>query len=477
MTPFIHHPRNVDQAFSNNTISNYVLGLVAIALLILWVFFPSDYPLRVPDTTSYLRFDPYRGAGYPFFLQLTQVFQLDWSLVVLLQLALFFSTLLYLSISLKRFTSSFVSGVALLVGTGANPAVVQYCFSLITESLFFSSLMLLTGLILKPDETSNKARPFLIGCLVAWLILIKPVSWALVCIPVILMVQFLLSKNAFFKRTSLIFLGITLVLSAGTLYRFSVHQSWIPSSFMGNQLTGKLVFSEFDAQKTPYPTAGKHWLALTEQSRKARTQHMHSINEKFVFSLNIYDYLRFRKMPEVLQKSNIPESGQGQALNVLAYSIIKQDPTGYLEDVMINFYGLWALAELQSENMIREYNRKLELVKPDLPDEIIPYRPEPQNPKTFIGIKLFLAIAAIANVLIIFLGLKQYLTRFRPLPSAGLSLFLVAVMVQSYFLLTASLQAGLMRYAIAAWPLHLVLVIAGAVFFFDHYFGKSRASD
>ncbi|NKB64456.1 MAG: hypothetical protein GKR95_20835 [Gammaproteobacteria bacterium] len=477
MIALLQYPRNIDQVFANSKSSNYVLLAFAIILLGVWGFLPADYSLHVPDTNSYLRFDPYRAAGYPLFLHLAQSLSPGWAPIVFLQLGLFFTALLFLSISLKGFTSSFVAGFSLLVAVGANPAFVQYCFSLITESLFFSSLMLLVGLLLKRHGSEQIGSIFIIGCLIAWLILIKPVSWAFICVPVILILNFILSKKTVLKRTFAMLLGAALVFSAGSLYRFSVHQSWTSGSFLGNQLIGKLAFADFDPEKTPYPAASKHWLTLMEQSKSLRAQHTEGLNEQFIFSLNIYDYLRFRKMPEILQQADIPQNEQGRALNEIAFSIIRQAPGDYLNDVAINLFGLWTLAELQPASMTQEYNLKIAKIRPELLDEITPYRPEPQNLWTFAAIKLFLAIAATVNLIVIFLGLKQLLVRLNPLPSEGLGLFLMAVMIQSYFLLTASLQAGLIRYAITAWPLHLALTIAATVFLFDHYFNKSRPTN
>ena len=306
----------------------------------------------------------------------------------------------------------------------------------------------------------------------AWLILIKPVAWAFICIPVILILQFFLARTQPYKQTAALFAGFILIAFSGAAYRYDVHQQWTSGSFLGNQLIGKLAFTEFDPRRSAYPSSAEHWLELMEEPKSLRTEHMDTLNERFIFSLNIYDYLRFRKMPEILAKSGIEEPQHATGSQDLAFSIVRQSPGGYLEDVVLHFWGLWTLGELQSEKVAQNYNAKLSLIEGRLPDEITPYRLEPQSPIAYFTIKGFLLIAAITNIVILFLGLRQLIHRLKPLPETGLSLVVVACMIQSYFLLTALLQAGLMRYAIAAWPLHLVIVVVGTVLFFDYCMSK-----
>ncbi len=84
MIALLQYPRNIDQVFANSKSSNYVLLAFAIILLGVWGFLPADYSLHVPDTNSYLRFDPYRAAGYPLFLHLAQSLSPGWAPIVFL---------------------------------------------------------------------------------------------------------------------------------------------------------------------------------------------------------------------------------------------------------------------------------------------------------------------------------------------------------------------------------------------------------
>ena len=307
------------------------------------------------------------------------------------------------------------------------------------------------------------------------MILIKPVSWALICIPVFLLCQRCWARQAPLRSGAILVIGFSLIFLVGAAYRYHVHQTWLPGSFLGNQLSGKLAFADFDPKQTSHPEAAYRWLTIMAPAKQAREAVMTSMTEKYIFSLNIYDYLRFQKMPEILDQISNSEEQIGQVLNALCFSIIRQAPEDYIEDVAMNLMALWTLGEFQSQHVATIYNQKLDSVMEDLPGEIEPYRLSRQPGFLYLLIKPFLILTFIVNCGIILLGLFQ-LIRKRPIANQWLGVFVLACSVQCYYLLTAALQAGLVRYAIAVWPLHLMILLPTLLFLLDGILNKEDSN-
>ena len=472
MTHFIFSLRHRDRRLSSSAPGFALVVVIWLIMLSFWMIWPADFPIRMPDTTSYTRFDPYRGAGYPFFLWLTQIFDLTDDTIIFIQLGLFFSALLYLALTIFRRLQSTIAAIAVLFGIGGNPLLVQYCFSLITESLFFTSLMLIAAIVHTPSLLKSRWRLAGIGGLMAWLILIKPVAWAFIGIPIILGVQLLLTKNLRYFTAFLA--GIIIMFACGSAYRFHVHQQWLPGSFLGNQLIGKLAFSEFDPQQTPFPEGATHFHNVMAQAVSVRNERVPDFAMRFIYSLNIYDYLRFGKTSEILERENLEPAQHGPALTALSFSIIKQSPLDYLEEIAMSWYGLWFFGELQSAQFAANYTQLTNELKSSLPKGIQLYQLSGQNTIPLVVIKTFLALSFAINIILLLYALFTLL-RGRPINDSLLGATILALMVQGYLLLTALLQAGLIRYAIAAWPLHIVVFVVVAIWTIDHQQKKAQA--
>ena len=468
MHSFIRKLHTLDENFVHSPISNLALLFAAICMCCFWLLFPVDIQLYMPDTNSYLRFDSYRGAGYPIFLGLLKSLNMPLEYTPIVQTILFYGCLYFLCVRFSKFYSSFVFSLALMIGIGMNPAIVRYCFTLITESLFFSSLFILLGILFSRPDKSGNIILFLIGICISWLILIKPVSWSFICIPVLLIWQAFVQKNKALLKSALFILGFLIIFSAGSLYRYNTHQQWAAGSFLGNQLIGKLAFSKFEPSQTPYPKAAEHWLILMQPIHQARNNFLTEDYQRFLFALNMYDYLRFSKMPEIIALMNIEPIEEGAALTKMAFSIIEQNPTSYLYDVYLNFYNLWSIGELQSHKNSVLYNKQLNALKEVLgPNKPTPYYLNEHNSIKPIIVKPFLFIAFALNIGIILFCLVNYIFRLKGIPNPLNVLFILSCSTHAYFLLTALLQAALTRYAVVAWPIHVIIVLACCILLFN----------
>ena len=459
----------LDYELAKHPFATVIILCLSAALCGYWLLYPAQIALLMPDSTSYIEFQDYRGAGYPAFLAFIRLLGFNLEQTVIAQIILFFSSLSFLGNAFNQRFKSLGLSIALLIGIGLNPAIARYNFSIITESVYFSSLFLLLGLTLKCcfQRTSRgrivgASKYVFIGLFFAWLILIKPVSWSLISVPILLIWQHLSLRENAFKVTAFILFGFMLMHIAGIAYRYSVHQQFSGSSFFGNQLIGKLAFTDFNPEMTPYPDAGKVWLDIMKPSHDARKK-LDNHSERFLFALNTYDFLRFDNMPTIVKAMNTDDKNSAQ--KDLALAVLKQNPQNYAYDVALNFFNLWTIGELQRKSFSQTYNQKLNQITDEFKDKIPkPYYLNADGSLQVILIKPLLAFIALLNIFIILIGTFNAL-RLKAQSPEFTHLFIMACTVNAYFLLTALLQAALTRYAIVAWPMHLILLFGVIAYF------------
>ena len=153
---------DLDQRCSTS-LAGYLATLVcSTAIAIGWWIFQPEIVLRMPDSTSYLRFDDYRGAGYPMLLDITKLITGTYNSIPLVQHLLLFSGITYLGLAVQRSYRSLFCGLAIVLLIGGNIELVRYNFTLLTESLFFSSTMILLGCLLG-CKTPSATRFILCG--------------------------------------------------------------------------------------------------------------------------------------------------------------------------------------------------------------------------------------------------------------------------------------------------------------------------
>ena len=451
-----------DYELAKHPFAAVIILCTSAALCGYWLLYPAQIALLMPDSTSYIDFQDYRGAGYPAFLALLKFLGITIEQTAIVQTVLFFISLAFLGSSFNQRFRSVSFSIALLIGIGLNPAIARYNYAIITESLYFSSLFIFLGLILKLSylrtSRGRVRRPLnyvLIGLLFAWLILIKPVSWSLIAVPILIIWQHLSLRENTFRALGFIVLGFACMHIVGTAYRYAVHEQLSGSSFFGNQLIGKLAFTEFDPEKTAYPDAGKLWLKTMEASHQAHKK-LDNHNERFLYALNTYDFLRFDHMPSIVKAMNTQDINSAQ--KDLALSVLKQNPQSYAYDVGLNFFNLWAIGELQPKSFSIKYNQKLDNIVAEFNDKIPkPYYLNEDSSLQVVIIKPLLAIIALLNIIVILIGVFNAL-RLKATSAEFNHLFIMACTTNAYFLLTALLQAALTRYAIVAWPMHLILL-------------------
>ncbi|MFT5110871.1 MAG: hypothetical protein ACI8P9_000180 [Parasphingorhabdus sp.] len=448
--------QDLDRKFATSPLTNWALVIIALAIALYWSVNPSDIPLQSPDSTSYIRFDDYRGAGYPALLALLHWLTGSLDYIVELQLLLVVLSTAFLAIRFTAFCGSAIAGLILLLTITMNPFFMRYCFSILSEALFFSSLMLFLAIAVERNRPASRTF-ILLGMCLAWLVLIKPVAWAFISIPVLLAVHSFLRYRQFVRPILTFSMGVILIIALGAMYRHSVHGVYSPGSFLGNQLAGKLIFAEFDAKDIRYPEAGQKWLNYMEIPKQVRTEAFQDLDEKFLFSINIYDYIRFVKSPHIVAAAG--PGDQSVIQGELARSILFQDPGAFVEDVGLQLYGLWTMATLQPAGLVERYMEKVSIYQPRMPVGVTLYAINGRVGWMVIALKGGFYLLCGLSLACILAGLYHWLVRRKAMNQTASMLFYLSAAIHSYYLLVATFQAALPRYLFAGWPILVMLAL------------------
>ncbi|MBT5031976.1 MAG: hypothetical protein HOM55_06745 [Proteobacteria bacterium] len=442
-----------------NRLFALAIGLLGVLIIGYWCLNSPDISSMVPDSSSYLEFQPFRGAGYPLFLDAVRLFDNDLSSIQYWQLGLLIISLGMLAYSFATFSGSAFVAFAIMIGAGLHPQYIRYCFTVLSEPLFFASLNILIALQMR-QNFDTKRYWFCTGALLAWLILIKGVAWALVCVPVVVLINQLLSRDSdickpIFKHLVVLLIGFTLITSAGMVYRFAHHGTVKAEPFLGNQLIGKMSLTEVNPAETSFPKSVELWQQEMAPVIQAKNKGFSDDwDEQFLFSLNYYDYLRFVGAEDMLAVSG-SKLGRLEFQSQLASELLLIAPDAYFKDVAINFYALWTQGQLQTRAFAKQYNAQLDNL-PTAPSNTLPpyYLNETGQIAAYV-IKPFLTLTFFINALCLLYGLGFWL-RKNAIPKPVMPLFITCLTIQAYYLLVALLQAALVRYMIPMWPLLLI---------------------
>lgn len=453
-----------------------VLGLLGLCVFSFWYAVPPNIPSLVPDSSSYLNFQAFRGAGYPLFLDAIRLFDRELIGIQYYQLGLLISSLCFLGYSVRCFTDSAIAGVLIVIGAGLHPLYIRYCFTVLSEPLFFSSLNVFVAFQLRRNLNS-KFYWAATGALLAWLVLIKGAAWALLCVPAVMLLNQIFQKNKptskpIFRNVVFLLTGFAIVTSSGMIYRYANHGTTATESFMGNQLVGKFSLMSVDPQKTSYPVPIKYWQQELADTIEVKNKYFSdNWDYQFLFSLNYYDYLRFRQADKMLELSGSNLS-RPDFQSRLASELLMLATREYLKDVAVNFYVLWTQGELQTPAFAAQYNDQLNITSELMPNSQSPYYLGESGQTAAYIIKPFLYFSFLLNIAYIFYGVRYWL-RAKEIPSHITPLFVIAVAIQSYYLLVALLQAGLVRYMMPIWPLLLLSTLIGATTLIEKFFASA----
>lgn len=152
--------------------SPWVFPALALGLALWWWHAPPTIALLQPDSGSYLDGASIRGLVYPALLRVLGV-----DAIAPFQLALYFAAAGLAAAALARTFESRLAGLAYLLFAGANPELVKYCFTVLTEAPSLACAMFFVAAAARAAEV--RAAGFVaMGVLAALAIDLRPVNWS-----------------------------------------------------------------------------------------------------------------------------------------------------------------------------------------------------------------------------------------------------------------------------------------------------------
>jgi hypothetical protein len=421
--------------------------------------------LMQADSRSYLSFSAVATAGYPLFLRFVE--HLPGGLLALpwLQLGFYGVTAWLLASSFRRVSDSNFGGGLLLVLLLGNGQVTRLSFMIMTESLFLSCLMLLLALLCRLVQTPRWPALALASLVAGSAVLIRPAGYALlVSLPVVSW----WSWRGALPLMQAVFAAMVpglVVLGSGMVAYHAQHGLWRTQSFVGRNLFGK-AGAVVDVTREGADPKTIRWIAATVAPDRAVIDRAPTAFDRFRLLVPYYDVWRWRTLDEALPaRTGTPRDDPAaldHAMFRLSLDVIASAPIAYLGDVALNYAALWWLPDAMTHRQLANFRAFIASLGP-LPD-LIRY-PAWHREHSDVGIWMLhgFMMAALASSFWWAWRLAASAVTRTPASSLARLGFVIGLLVQASFLLTASLQAGIPRYVWAMWPAISILFVSGVL--------------
>jgi hypothetical protein len=260
----------------------------------------------------------------------------------------------------------------------------------------------------------------------------------------------------------------------GVSVNYYKHGFFSTQSFLGHNLYGKVAFVVKDGMKSDDPLEQKI-LDKMIQAMKPIQDPIEQVDSSQIYCLLMmpaYDKLRYELLGRF--EGSLPEikalKDKDAFYKSVAIKVIKQNPVKYAKDVAINYAALWFLVDLKTDtirNQLENYIEKYRQIK-EFQDIQLDY--SYITKKTLIikktipllmmySVKAFLGFCFLISFYFIFIVSRLLLLQQKIPPLFLIGTF-CALNVHSSYLLTAALQAGIVRYSAVMWPYLFLMVIA-----------------
>jgi len=409
---------------------------------------PPAFPFMQTDSGSYIRFEAMRTPGYPMFLMAVESVAGNLRAIIPLQLFAMVASAGYLAIELQRLTRSTLLGLGTLLLIVSNIFIYRYAFTVMSEALFFAALAVIVGLICRLAARPGAGTVAALSFAIAIGVLIRPVSY--VFVPILLLCAGAAWRRE--RRHLRLALAATLpaaaVLMAGALSYYAHHGSFRTQSFLGHNLIGKVAYVPGTGVASPYPEIDG---LINDYMAPMRSVYIDNLQDRFLFQERHYDYVRYRLTTPTVERIAAQDGAADTIRKDVALAFIKAHPLAVAEEVALQLYSLWTVAELRTG----ADNKRFEALVAALPfdpfkDMVAPTRTAMPWPAVY-GIRAFM-LGILAVTLVSFVYGAVALARRRPIPPAWVALIQVSFLLHAYMGLVALLQAGLFRYLIVMWP-------------------------
>lgn len=422
--------------------------------------------LMQADSAGYINFHASRTVGYPTFLWSIHKLFGSYAWLPAIQLSIHFMAALFLSITVYQLTRTFLFSLLLLLFVVFNVEWVKFDFMILTESISGSLLLMVIAFMMRVYLYSKTKDIILLAMAVGLSILVRPVSYALV--PVLGCMVYLVWPQ-FKARLWMLILPLILALAMGAAVQRYRNGFWDTESFLGHNLLGKAAIIVDASIPSRHPDAIQELSAMATPIQ-AMLKQVPTWKMQYIIAKPYYDYLRYtygcKSEKSILKASD-------QYWKEISWDVIKARPLLYVKDVMINYFALWFLWDLQTTAESQIFRNLTTNLVP------FPYYGEfPAAPRTAEAAKKWGAITSLLRGALILsfimsffiIGYVFYLRlRKNPINVLLCVAFTAALIVNGYYGLTALLQAGLPRYALFAWPAIGVMMVNIVLFFWKKY--------
>jgi hypothetical protein len=253
------------------------------------------------------------------------------------------------------------------------------------------------------------------------------------------------------------------ILSSGALVHYLKEGKFTTQSFIGHNLIGKTAFLEPPKEQGAHPDIIERIDSVMIGPRK-KVKEIKGIRFQYLFSAQFYDVVRYTLTHDYIEKKAKTLKVDKDAIRKdVAATYMRQDPQGYIKDILLNLYSLWVLGDLLTYSEAQNFNGQ---VKPLLP--LVTYEngflePKGRNPLVVYGVRVFYYLSLFATILIFLIAAKRIYKREAITPLL-LILLTASLCIHGVYALTALLQAGIARYSIAMWPLIVITSLTSSVY-------------
>ena len=424
-----------------------------------------------PDSNGYINFSSARTIGYPAIIFLSSIFSGDFNDVIFVQLILFSFSCGFLIYAIFISGGGSVFVVLISPVLFLNPVFIYYHYSILTESVFFSFVVLIVSFIILVAKSPLSYVSWAgLGFCIGFSVLVRPVGYSF--LPLIPLLFFLVSsiQRVFpFKGLSCGIIACAAVMISGFVAEQKIH---------GEERTSLLPLVVFAkgalVQAGPVPAGvgdayAELWLRMEEDVEPVRRllddaaevniavdRHLRQNYEVYLQ----YQYGR-EMMNELASRYNVDLASL--KVNVGA-GRIRENIGGYLALTAKNFMDLWGVYATYFGPFVEKGNLFIDQRQPLPFNELKRAIPGKLHPRAISWIFFPLMIFAfITSIVILIFGLlirftHQDLRRYLIVPIA------TSLMINGNFLLISLLGIGVTRYSLSMLVPISIMVLSFIVF-------------
>ena len=449
----------------NKNYNQYILLFSSAIYFIIWAQFADSFnPIR-PDSSGYLNFftgtedGANRPSGYPIFLLLLSNLKFTLIHIGYFQLGVFVCALYFLLNSLLKFGVSKLIVALLFAGLLLNPFFNQFHFTMLTESLSFSFLLMFLGLTLSLYRRITSTKTIALGIVIGLSVSLKSVSLIFFPMGLIFLIFLIwIFEDISFKKiilsSILLCTPFLVIFSAEKLVFFSAHDekvSQVTEHFYGKSIMST-TFSNYKSFDDNLPES--EMLKLLDEKYSSDQKYLESLedlSEKLaIYSLLENDAYKHADLDNELARiasENDLEPGELKK-SIIFYSL-KNNPTVFLRMTLrhyFSFFNIYPSGEYYNKNGGPEH----------LINQVIDFSPSVARSLVHYSFLIFGALFYLCSILILIKFLQLIFVnnfiKYSQTNQIYLLTILLAVLAHSIHLSHAFFGVYVPRYLMFSYP-------------------------